>query len=101
VAAVNDGEVVLSCTHRDLLEAMRNPPMDQERERYRYAEIEIPPRSTAPATPEEAFSEHPGRARVVRDELTVDQGSARELEVREEEPREGAEPDRDPHRPLH
>jgi hypothetical protein len=102
VAAVNDGEVVLNCSHRDLLEAMRNPPMDQERERYRYAEMEIPARSSPPPSTEEALSEHPGKVRVVREELTINHGSAREIEVREDEKREGGlEPERDPHRPLH
>jgi hypothetical protein len=109
VAAINDGEVALNCSHRDLLEAMRNPPMEEElarAEQYRYAEMEIPHRKAqpTPATsgPPDEVHPAPGKVRVVRDEISVHQGSAHEFEVRsteEKDASEGAQPD--PDRPLH
>jgi|GEM_PF-4647991 len=107
VAAVNDGEVVLNCSHRDLLEAMRNPPMEEElarAEQYRYAEMEIPHRkeATPPGAAPDDVHAVPGTVRVVRDEISVHRGSAHEFEVRSNEEKdapEGSEPD--PDRPLH
>lgn len=111
VAAVNDGEVVLCCNHRDLIEAMRNPPMDQERdraERYRYAEMGIePPRPANAQQPSEGvdtLAEHPGKVRVVREEITVNPGSAREYEIRpkrEDRQASTSDVDTDPDRPIH
>lgn len=114
VAAINDGEVALNCGHRELLEAMRNPPMQEERaraERYRYVEMDIsshghtpePTRSAeeAPDASVAGLSEAPDKVRVVREELTVNPGSAREFGVRSsEEPEKELSPP-PPDRPIH
>jgi hypothetical protein len=89
VSVVNEGEIVLSVDHRQLMDEMRHPPHKPAFvERYTYDEYATGTPRGAPVPPVEpaaALSEHPGKARVVREEVEIRSGSAHEYEVSADE----------------